>query len=321
MLEYILFIIGIAFLIKGAGFLVDGASSLAKKLGVPTLMIGLTVVAFGTSMPELIVNLIAAANGASQVAFGNVIGSNIANILLVLGITAMIVQVKVHHSIVWKDIPFALLAVFVLFVVSNKFMIGGIDTFSLTRIDGIVLLLFFAIFIYYVVEMALRNKSQLTDEKMAVHQMRYYKIALYLVLGVVGLYLGGKWVVEGAVFIATQIGISQFLISATIVAIGTSLPELITSVVAARKKDVDLAVGNIVGSNLFNIFWILGITSIISPVPIPSFINVDIIILLIASFLLFIFMFVGKKHHLNRWNGYTFVLLYIAYIVFLILRG
>ncbi len=321
MLEVILFVIGIALLIKGADYLVKGSSSLAKKLGVPTLMIGLTIVAFGTSMPELIVNIIAAIKGSTEVAFGNIIGSNIANILLVLGITAIICPIKIQHSTVWKEIPFALLAVIVLFVVSNHVLIDKIDISTLTRVGGIIMLCFFTIFIYYAIELAKRNRAQLEDKKIVITKYKNSIIALMIFGGLVGLYFGGKWVVEGAIFIAQQLGLSEFLISATIVAVGTSLPELITGITAARKKDVDLSVGNAVGSNIFNIFWILGITAIIAPVIIPLFINIDIIILMSVTFLLFIFLFIGKRHELERWQGFVFIALYIAYLVFLGIRG
>ncbi len=321
MLEVILFVIGIGLLIKSADFLVEGSSSFAKKLGVPTLMIGLTIVAFGTSMPELIVNIIAAIKGSTEVAFGNIIGSNIANILLVLGITAIICPIKIQHSTVWKEIPFALLAVIVLFVVSNYLLIDNINITSLTKVSGIVMLMFFGIFIYYAIELAKRNKSQLKDKKMTITKHKNHIIVLMILGGLVGLYFGGKWVVEGAIFIAQQLGLSEFLISATVIAIGTSLPELMTGITAARKKDTDLAVGSSVGSNIFNIFWILGITAIIAPVVIPSFINIDIIILMAVTFLLFIFLFIGKRHELERWQGFAFIALYIAYLVFIGIRG
>lgn len=321
MIEYVLFIVGIALLIKSADFLVDGASSLADKLGIPTLIIGLTIVAFGTSMPELIVNIFAALEGTTDIAFGNIIGSSLANILLILGLVAIILPIRIQHSTVWKEIPFALLAAVVLFIVANDFVIDKIEIFSLTRIDGIIMLLFFAIFLYYVFETAKANRVNLEDKKIKVKKYKNSVIALLIIVGLIGLTLGGKWTVDGAVFIAQQFGLSQFLISATIIAIGTSLPELMTSFAAIRKKDVDLAVGNIVGSNIFNIFWILGVTAFIAPVAIPNFVNFDMILLIFVTVALFFFMFIGKKHHLDRWQGILFVLLYIAYIIFIIIRG
>jgi len=326
-IELILFALGIVFLIKGAGYLVEGSSSLAKKLGVSTLVIGLTIVAFGTSMPELIVNIIAAAKNASGVAYGNIIGSNISNILLVLGVTALICNVRARYSTVWKEIPFALLAVLILFVLSNK-IFNGVRVLLLDRADGLILLFFFGIFIYYTNELIYQNKlkkkikkkkEKINEEK--IPKLSNTKIILMILGGLIGLYFGGKWTVGGAVFLAQQFGLSQFLISATVIAIGTSLPELVTSITAALKKNVDLAIGNIVGSNIFNILWILGITSIISPIKIPAFINLDIAILLIVTSLLLLFMFTGKKQQLEKRHGIYFIILYVLYVTFLILRG
>jgi cation:H+ antiporter len=329
MIEYILFVLGIVLLIKGADYLVKGSSSLAKKLGIPTLIIGLTIVALGTSTPELVVNILAALKGSTEVAFGNIIGSNIANILLVLGIVAIICPIKVKSSTIWKEIPFALLGVVVLFVASNYFLIDKITINSLTRVSGIIFLCFFLIFIYYAFGLAKRHKVQLDQGKKEVikHQdidiEKHKNITIFLMVlgGLIGLYFGGKWVVEGAIFMAQQLGLSEFLISVTIIALGTSLPELVTGITAAKKKDTELAVGNSVGSNIFNIFWILGITAIIAPIAIPNFINLDIVFLGIATFLLFLSLFIGKKHELERWQGYVFVILYIAYIAFIIIRG
>lgn len=321
MIEYILFIIGFGLLIKGADCLVEGSSSLAKKFGVPSLVVGLTVVAFGTSMPELIVSIFSAFEGVTDVAIGNIVGSNVANILLILGLTALIYPLKVHHSTVWKEIPFSLLAVIILFVVANDLMIDKLSFSSLTRIDGILMLCFFAIFLYYVFEMAKDKRSKLQDRKLEIKEYKNHKIFLMLFFGVIGLFLGGKWVVDGATLIARQAGMSEFLVSATIIAIGTSLPELVTSLTAAIKRDVDLAVGGVVGSNIFNTFWILGITSVISPIVLPTFINFDIIFLILITFALFSFMFIGKKHKMDRWQGLLFIILYIAYITFIVMRG
>jgi cation:H+ antiporter len=270
MIEYILFVIGIFLLLKGADYLVEGSSSLAKKFGIPTLVIGLTIVAFGTSMPELIVNIIAAVKGSGDIALGNILGSNIANILLILGITAAIASIKVQHSTTWKEIPFSLLAAIVILVFSSVLALDGLAVNSILRSEGIILLLFFGIFLYYVFELTMKNKSKMKDDKLEIKTLSSFKIFLYILAGLVALYFGGTWTVDGAVAIARLFGMSEYFISLTIVAIGTSLPELITSIIAARKHDVDLAVGNIVGSNIFNIFWILGITSLIHPISIPS---------------------------------------------------
>ena len=319
-MTYFLLIIGIFFLIQGANYLVDGSSSLAKKMKVPTLIIGLTIVAFGTSMPELVVNIISAANNEGAIAFGNIVGSNIANILLILGITACITNLKVQHSTTWKEIPFSLLAVITLLIFSITYSLDKLSLNSIFRFEGIILLLFFAIFLYYVFELS-KNKTDTKNKKIDIKLLSNTKIVVYIVLGLIGLYLGGKWTVEGAVALARLFGMSEYFISLTIVAIGTSLPELITSIIAALKKDVDLAIGNVVGSNIFNIFWILGLSSVINPIAIPATALFDLLVLLVITLLLFLFIFIGKKHELERWQGFVFVGLYALYIYLLIIRG
>lgn len=236
MLSYVLFPLGFLFLLKGADFLVEGASSLARKLKVPELVIGLTIVAFGTSTPELIVNIFAQLKGTSSIAIGNILGSNIANILLILGISSIICPLVITKDTVWKEIPLTLLAAILLGILANDKLIDKENFSSLTKIDGIVLLLFFLIFIYYAFEAVKRGKRQNEKRELPAKGMGVIKTFLFIVLGIVGLNLGGKWVVEGAVKIAQVLGKSQSLIGLTIVALGTSLPELFTSVVAAFKK-------------------------------------------------------------------------------------
>lgn len=325
MLEYILLGVGIIFLIKGADFLVEGSSSLAKKFGVSSLIIGLTVVAFGTSMPELIVNVIAAINGTGDVAFGNIIGSNMTNILLILGVSALIMPLVVKRSTTWKEIPFSLLAVMVLLVFGNTVLLDGFKIDYLLRAEGLVLLFLFIIFLYYAFGMTRQSRTESKNEVETtdnnVKKRSGWQIALLIGAGLAGLYFGGQWTVKGAVAIAQALGLSEYLISATIIAVGTSLPELITSITAVLKKNVDLAVGNVVGSNIFNIFWILGLTATIRPLPFPAQINFDLLMLVLATFLLFVFMFIGKRHQLQRWQGGVFVALYAIYIVVLIYRG
>jgi cation:H+ antiporter len=319
MIEYLLFALGFVFLLKGADFLVKGSSALAEKFGVPKLLIGLTVVSFGTSMPELIVNVLAAMNGTAEIALGTIVGSNLSNILLILGVTSLIFPPTLRESTVWKEIPFSLLAVIVLFILANDFLIDGISTFDLTRSDGLIMLSFFLIFLYYLFGM-FKNNNKNNEEK-AQSNIEMKKTGLMILLGLVGLYFGGQWIVEGAVFIARNFGLSEFLISATIIAIGTSLPELITSVTAAMNRNVDMAVGNVIGSNIFNIFLVLGISSTISPLPIPVFLNIDLLFLVFVTFLLFAFMFILGKHKLDRQEAGVFVLLYLGYLAFIIIRG
>jgi cation:H+ antiporter len=319
-IEYILFFLGIFLLIKSAGWIIEGSVSLAKKLKVSALIIGLTVVAFGTSLPELIVNLFAAFNGSSEIIFGNIVGSNIANIFLVLGTIAIISNVTVKTTTVWKQIPFALLAAIVLFFMTSGAFFGiGDDLFTFS--DGLILLSLFAIFIYDIFKISVKERHGISHFKKDSIPEKNLHIFIKLFLGLIGIYLGGKWVVSGAVLIASQLGFSEFLISATIIALGTSLPELVVSVVAALKKNVDLAVGNIVGSNIFNIFWVLGIVPLVGPLKIPPFIVFDIAVMFFATLLLFIFMFTGRHHEIRRKEGIVFILLYVLYITFIIIRG
>lgn len=314
-LTIILLIAGFILLIKGANFLVDGSSSIAKRFGISSLVIGLTVVAFGTSTPELVVNLISAFKGTTDIAIGNIIGSNIANILLILGLTGMIAPIAVKSSTTWKEIPFALLAVLATAVMANDVLFSGATESFLTRGDGLILLGFFAVFMYYIFGMAKNGSDEDLEE---VKTFGTLKSILLVVVGLTFLVIGGKWIVDAAIFLAKSWGLSEAVIGLTIVAVGTSLPELITSVVAAMKGKTDIAIGNVVGSNIFNIFWILGITSTIKPLPFSENSNLDMIAVIGANILLFLWMLVGKRHKLERWQSAVFVILYIGYISLLL---
>jgi cation:H+ antiporter len=319
MLIYVLFILGFLFLIKGADYLVDGASTIARRFNVSDLVIGLTVVAFGTSTPELFVNIVASAKGNTDIAIGNVLGSNISNIFLILGVSGIIYPLSVSKGTVWKEIPFSLLAVIVLGLMANDRVIDGGGSSLLTRIDGLVLLAFFTIFLYY--SFSIAKPIEGLDEQVSVKTYGIAKSILLVVAGLIGLTLGGKWIVDGAVTFAKSFGMSESLVGLTIVAVGTSLPELATSTMAAYKKNVEIAVGNVVGSNIFNIFFVLGISSTIKPLPFQPKSNLDIGVVIIASLLLFLFMFTGQKRSLDRWEGIVFVFLYAGYIAFLIFKG
>lgn len=317
MLTYFLFVVGFGILIKGADWLVDGASSLAKKLKVPVIVIGLTIVAFGTSAPELIVNIFASAQGKTEIAIGNILGSNIFNIFLILGISAIIFPLAVKKNTVWKEIPLSLLAAVAVGLVANDNLIDHVPYSAITRIDGLMFLAFFAIFMWYIYGISKGGG----EEEAKIKEISVPKSLLFIGLGLVSLVLGGKWIVDGAVQIATALGVSESLIGLTIVAAGTSLPELATSAVAAYKHNADIAVGNIVGSNIFNIFFILGISSIIRPLPFRETSNVDVMMTIAASLALFAFMFIGKKKILERWQGVLFIIIYVAYVAFLIIKG
>jgi cation:H+ antiporter len=321
-LTYILFAIGFAFLVKGADWLVDGASALARRLRVSGLIIGLTVVAFGTSAPELGVNLYASFQGTTDIAINNILGSNIFNILFILGVSAIIYPLFVREDTVWKQIPLTLFAAVVLGILANDSLIDKVSSSVLTRIDGIILLIFFTIFMYYVFETARRERKEGREPTTGARQYGLIKTISFIVLGLVCLSLGSKWMVDGAVKLAEALGASQSLIGLTIVAIGTSLPELATSATAAYKKNTDIAVGNIVGSNIFNIFFILGVSSVVTPLPFDTTSNINTGVTIIASALLFIAMFTGAKRHLlERWEGIIFITLYAGFIAYSILRG
>ena len=318
MLPYFKFIVGLAVIIKGADFLVDGASSIARRFRVSELVIGLTVVAFGTSTPELFVNIVASLQGNSEIAIGNILGSNIANILLILGVSSVICPLSVTKGTVWKEIPFSLLAAIVLGLMANDQLFDNKSISVLTRIDGLVLLCFFIIFLYYSVSIAKEIEGMEAHVPLKEHGMA--KSFLLVVSGFAGLCIGGDWIVQGAVNLAVKLGISQSVVGLTIVAIGTSLPELATSAVAAHKGKPDIAVGNVVGSNIFNIFFVLGVSAIIKPIPFHSRSNIDIGVVILASLLLFTFMFTGQKRSIDRWEGIVSLMLYGAYLVFQIIR-
>ncbi|UCF07708.1 MAG: calcium/sodium antiporter [Thermoplasmata archaeon] len=324
MLVYALFLIGFVFLIKGADFLVDGASAIAKKLRVSDLVIGLTIVAFGTSAPELMVNLFASSRGYADVAIGNVLGSNIANILLILGISALIFPLDVEEDTVWREIPFSLGAALVLALLVNDFFVDT-GSLELSQSEGLVLLLFFVLFMLYMFRRAVRQRSEKQDKESVEMDVKKYgvpKALLLLIIGLVGINVGAMWVVEGAVELAEALGVSQAFIGLTVVAVGTSLPELATSVIAAVKKNPDIAVGNVVGSNIFNIFLILGVSATIRPLPFSANMNVDLAVVIMASLLLFVAMFTGRRRNLlERHEGAFFVVVYVGYILFTILRG
>lgn len=316
MLLYFLFVLGFFLLIKGADFLVDGATSIAKRFQVSNIVIGLTIVAFGTSLPELVVNLFASFEGNTDIAIGNILGSNISNVLFILGISAMIYPLTAKRNTVLKEIPFSLLAALVLGFMANDILIDGANSSSLTRIDGLVLLSFFIIFMYYIFGIAKADHSPGNEGD--YKEMKLSKSVLFIFLGLISLVFGGKWIVDGAVAIAKNMGVSESLIGLTIVAVGTSLPELATSAVAAYKKQSDIAIGNVVGSNIFNIFWILGISALIKPLPFALSSNVDILMVIFASLVMFFVMFIGKRHTIEKWQGGLMFLIYIGYIGYLI---
>jgi len=321
-LTIILFILGFIFLIKGADIMIEGSSAIAKKFGISNIVIGLTIVAFGTSAPELIVSTVAAVKGSTGIALGNIIGSNISNTLLILGIAAIISPLLVKRNTVSKEIPLSLLAILAVALLVNDSLIdGGIESL-LTRIDGLILILFFSIFIYYTFGIS-RVKTGLIEEMHAggVKEHGISSSVYMIILGMIGLFFGGKWIVEGAVEFATIFGLSEQLIGLTIVAIGTSLPELAASAIAAKKGNTDIAVGNVVGSNIFNLLWVLGLSSIINPISYNPSLNLDIVFLFLITIMLLFFVFLGKKSIIQKKEGVSLLVIYAIYMIFIIIRG
>ncbi len=317
-LSIVLLIAGLAVLIFGANFMVEGASALAKKFNISNLAIGLTVVAFGTSAPELVVNTFAAAQGHQDIVFGNVLGSNNFNLFIILGITGLITPLAVQSSTAWKEIPISLLAAVVLFILVNDTLFSSAENI-LGTIDGIILLVFFALFLFYVYKQLKSDPSE-TEEVVNVPAYSNLKMTLFIIGGLGGLILGGHLVVNNAILIAESLGISQKIIGLTVVAAGTSLPELATSVVAALKKNADIAVGNIIGSNIFNIFLILGASSVINSIGFSPAFNTDIYILVGGTVFLFLAMFMGGRKKLDRWEAAILLLFYLAYTVYLVMQ-
>jgi cation:H+ antiporter len=320
LIALISFAVGLYFVVKGADWLVDGSSAVAKKFKVSDLVIGLTIVAFGTSAPELVINIVSSLKGATDIAIGNVLGSNIFNIAFILGLCALIAPLKVTRGTVWKEIPLSLLAAVLVGIFSADIFLDGHTFSEISRIDGIALLAFFVIFLYYTFGIA-KVSGEKVNEEVGAPVVSGKKSFALILAGLLGLVLGGRAVVYGAVEIAEFWGLSEALIGLTIVAIGTSLPELATSIAAVRKNNVDIAVGNVVGSNIFNIFFILGTSATIKSLPFSVGSIVDVWVTIITSLLLFAFMFIGKRHVLERYQGGIFILFYILYIVYLVNRG
>lgn len=322
-MDYILLIIGFVLLIKGADFFVDGSSSVAKILKVPTIIIGLTVVAFGTSMPEFSVSVTAALRGSNDLAVSNVLGSNIFNLLVVLGCCALVKPVAAKWSLLKKEFPFSILITIILLLVDSDFSImkilDGNQGFVLGRWAGLLFLILFVLYIYATVKSALRSRAEAKDmEEEEYKTMSPLKSGIYIVIGLIGIVWGGNLVVDSASNIALTFGWSQTFIGLTIVALGTSLPELVTSVVAARKGENDLAVGNVVGSNIFNILLILGVSSFITPITLDVTAVYDTIILIIASIVVYVSAI--SKREIQRKEGILFLVCYFAFFLYVFMR-
>jgi len=325
-------IVGFVLLIYGADWLVDGASAVAKQLGVSDLVIGLTVVAFGTSMPELIVSLLAAAQHNTELAITNVLGSNAINTCIILGLTALIYPVASQISSRKFDIPFSLLAgllvlFFAIYTKPTTTGWGEIGAFSIhggfiSGIGGVVLLLCFVLFLWHSFRVAKQEDASTTDsstQQLTTSPSRLIRPILLIIVGLIGLVLGGEAIVRSATSIAHLLGVSDAIIGLTIVALGTSLPELATSCVAAAKHNSDLALGNVIGSNIFNIFLILGLSAVIQPLPAYSGLWLDALIVSLSALLVWMFVSFNPHHQVRRWHGATLVLIYTAYLTYRII--
>lgn len=318
MMDGLLLFFGLLVLIKGAGFLVEGASMVATRFGISPLAIGLTVVSLGTSMPELLVSLMSGLQNKPGLAIANIIGSNIANVLLVLGVAAMIRPLPVRNSTVVSEIPFSLSAALLLGFLANAHLFTDIPILSISQLDGAILLFFFLLFMIYVYKSSVTKESPVSQVKLQGSMIRANVLML---LGAVGLYFGGQWVVDGAVGLAQAWGINDALIGLTIVAVGTSSPELVASAVAAYRNQTDIAVGNIVGSNILNLLWVLGLTSSIVELPFEVVSNLDLLVVIGSSALLLLALVSSNKYTVNRFHGALFVSLYIAYLTYVVIRG
>lgn len=305
-------LIGFILMIKGADFLIDGAVSLAIKFHISEIAIGLTIVAFGTSAPELIVNILSAIKGHPEICYGNVIGSNLFNTLMVLGITGLVSPIFLQKATVIKEIPFMFFGTILIIVLSNNFWQGGA---VLSRLDGVLLFACLVLFLIYVMGIPKNNTGE------HYQSVSTLKTILLIIFGIIGLFAGGEFVVRNAVSIAREFGVSEKLISLTIVAFGTSLPELVTSLLALKKKSSDIAVGNVIGSNLFNIFMVLGVTAMIKPIEFNVLLNIDLMILMVITIILFFLVCVGKLNKLNRYEAGLLVVIYFSYLGYLLNRG
>ena len=319
-LTFLLLVLGFVALIFGADILVAGATTLARKFRVSEAIIGLTIVAFGTSMPEFVVNVSAAIEGSGDIALANVIGSNIFNVLGILGCSALVIPLAVDTERRTIDIPVMILTAIVVLFLGKNFFIDGLpqDVQSLSRLDGIVLLILFSAYMFYIVRKTLaqrKENDQIIDEN--DQKQSYGLVALKIIGGLILLVIGGRVIVNSAIKIAEYFHVSQRVIGLTIVSIGTSLPELATSVVAAFRRQADIAVTNIVGSNIFNALFILGTTAVVRPVPVQPDSIIDLILNLVLSLFLFAIV-LGPKHRVGRIPGILMLLAYVAYVIYLL---
>jgi len=309
---------GLLLILLGANGLTDGGAALAKRFHISDIVIGLTIIAFGTSAPELTVSVSSALKGSADIAIGNVVGSNIFNTLMIVGCTAMVAPILVTRNTLIHEIPLCILAALALFFCASDVLIDGSPFDVISRSDGLILLGFFAIFISYTFAIARKDGEE--DPEQKVLPMPLWKALLWIVGGLAMLIIGGNFFVDGATSIARSLGVSESIIGLTLVAAGTSLPELATSIVAAMKKNPEMAIGNAIGSNLFNVFFVLGCTASVTPLHPAGITLVDLLMLIGSSMLLWIVAFFIKKRTITRWEGAFMVACFVAYTVYLILQ-
>ena len=304
----LLLVLGFVLLIKGADYFVDGASSVAKKFRIPSIIIGFTIVAMGTSLPECAVSVTASLANNNALAISNVVGSNIFNLMIVCGASAIFAPLAIQKSTLLKEFPVSIFCALLLLVL-------GYTSFNLGRMEGIVLLVLFLVYLLWMIFSALKNRQEIDEE---VQILPAWKCIVFILGGAIAIKYGGDFVVDGASFIATKMGFSQNLIGLTIVALGTSLPELVTSIVAARKNEVDMALGNAIGSNIFNILLVLGVAGAISPVAFIMENVIDIILLTIMSS--YVWILAWTKNHINKIEGISMIAIYVIYLIYICIR-
>lgn len=327
-MNYILLLIGFALLVKGADYFVDGSSNIAKKLRIPSLIIGLTIVAFGTSAPEAAVSITASINGQNGMAIGNVIGSNIFNLLMVIGASGIIKPLLVEKSILSREFPFTLLISIILIILSSDILFFNSSINTINRIDGIILLILFIVFLYYLINSAMKNRKEslcdtetsadldMSNIKSIEKSNTMIKSILISVIGIAAIIFGGNLVVDSASNIASSFGVNDQLIGLTIVSIGTSLPEFVTSIIAATKGESDLALGNVLGSNIFNILFVIGASALISPMTVDPKLIINGAIMILSTILVYFYAY--RKNDISKFESITLSLLYFGYIGYLI---
>lgn len=327
-MNYILLLIGFALLVKGADYFVDGSSNIAKKLRIPSLIIGLTIVAFGTSAPEAAVSITASINGQNGMAIGNVIGSNIFNLLMVIGASGIIKPLLVEKSILSREFPFTLLISIILIILSSDILLFNSSINTINRIDGIILLILFIVFLYYLINSAMKNRKEslcdtetsadldMSNIKSIEKSNTMIKSILISVIGIAAIIFGGNLVVDSASNIASSFGVNDQLIGLTIVSIGTSLPEFVTSIIAATKGESDLALGNVLGSNIFNVLFVIGASALISPMTVDPKLIINGAIMILSTILVYFYAY--RKNDISKFESITLSLLYFGYMGYLI---